>query len=443
MNKKKNRKSSSSSFSDYRDGLLVFGLLLVIAIIREVFSALVSAITNVLHFPHNIAVLIAIIVLILFISVVFKCWRRSVKKRSKRAKNKSDTPVVSTPPKYLNEVSNVETVEPPPNTPPDGWDPLLFDAADIVLSANMPSTSYLQRRLKLGYARAARLLDQMEEVGLVGPFEGSSPRKILVSKEQWVEMKKKIEPQSDIDDHPEPIKDANHTETAKHTTVILGRALDSYHRAMVSCGDIEDDGRNPRFYEAVGYTVAQGVITAAALQDVFTMSSTEAEGVIALMKKEGYIRDYDGFGTYLANINDDEWFEKANAISNSYKLKGQALDFDKMEGHQFETYCADVLRGNGFSNVRVTQGSGDQGVDILAEKEGVKYAIQCKCYSSDVGNKAVQEVFSGKNFYDCHVAVVLTNQHFTASAQELAQKTGVLLWERETLERFVRTASEQ
>lgn len=108
-------------------------------------------------------------------------------------------------------------------------------------------------------------------------------------------------------------------------------------------------------------------------------------------------------------------------------------NFDYMEGHDFEYFCADILKKNGFSNVEVTQGSGDQGIDILATKDGIKYGIQCKCYSSDIGNKAVQEAFSGKTFYNCHVGAVLTNRYFTASAKELAEKSGVLLWNRDKL----------
>lgn len=107
--------------------------------------------------------------------------------------------------------------------------------------------------------------------------------------------------------------------------------------------------------------------------------------------------------------------------------------YDSMEGHQFEYFCGEVLKKNGYSNVEVTRGSGDQGIDILAVKDGIKYGIQCKCYSSDIGNKAVQEAFAGKTFYGCHVAAVLTNRHFTRSAKELAESNGVLLWDREKL----------
>lgn len=106
---------------------------------------------------------------------------------------------------------------------------------------------------------------------------------------------------------------------------------------------------------------------------------------------------------------------------------------DSMEGHQFEFFCADILTKNGFDNVEVTSGSGDQGIDVIADKDGIKYGIQCKCYSSDIGNKAVQEAFSGKSFYNCHIGVVLTNRYFTRSAIELAQKNGIILWDRNKL----------
>ena len=70
-----------------------------------------------------------------------------------------------------------------------GFDELIDAAAEVVVETGQASVSMLQRRLKLGYARAARLVDQLEEKGIVGPFEGSKPRQLLVTKEQWREMK--------------------------------------------------------------------------------------------------------------------------------------------------------------------------------------------------------------------------------------------------------------
>jgi S-DNA-T family DNA segregation ATPase FtsK/SpoIIIE len=67
-------------------------------------------------------------------------------------------------------------------------DELFSDAVEIVLEMGQASVSMLQRRLKLGYSRAARLVDQMEDRGIVGPFEGSKPRQLLVNRAQWDEM---------------------------------------------------------------------------------------------------------------------------------------------------------------------------------------------------------------------------------------------------------------
>lgn|GEM_PF-6187463 len=99
-----------------------------------------------------------------------------------------------------------------------------------------------------------------------------------------------------------------------------------------------------------------------------------------------------------------------------------------MTGYEYENLCAAYLRRNGFLNVKVTKESGDQGIDVTATKAGKKYGIQCKLYSSAVGNAAVQQAYSGARYYDCDVAAVMTNQTFTKSAQQLAAKTNVELW---------------
>ena len=109
-------------------------------------------------------------------------------------------------------------------------------------------------------------------------------------------------------------------------------------------------------------------------------------------------------------------------------------DIDLMEGHEFEYYCAELLRRAGFLEVEVTRGSGDYGVDILAELGGVTYAVQCKRYDGLVGVKAVQEVYAGRDYYDRMVGVVMTNQYFTRPAVEVAQKLKILLWDRDYLE---------
>lgn len=108
--------------------------------------------------------------------------------------------------------------------------------------------------------------------------------------------------------------------------------------------------------------------------------------------------------------------------------------YDEMEGTDFEYYCAELLRKRGFLDVTVTKASGDFGIDILAEKEGVTYGIQCKCYQEPVGVKAVQEVYAGRDYYDCMVGVVMTNQYFTEPAVAAAKKLKIMLWDRDYIE---------
>ncbi|WP_312641575.1 DNA translocase FtsK [Hydrogenoanaerobacterium sp.] len=78
----------------------------------------------------------------------------------------------------------------------DAEDEMLAKAIEVVVEIGQASTSLLQRKLKLGYARAARIIDDMEERGIVGPFEGSKPRAVLITRQQWVEMRMNSEEQT-------------------------------------------------------------------------------------------------------------------------------------------------------------------------------------------------------------------------------------------------------
>ena len=71
----------------------------------------------------------------------------------------------------------------------DDTDPLLMEAIDVVVETGQASTSFIQRRFKVGYARAGRIIDQMEERGIISGFQGSKPREVLMSKERWEELK--------------------------------------------------------------------------------------------------------------------------------------------------------------------------------------------------------------------------------------------------------------
>jgi restriction system protein len=103
------------------------------------------------------------------------------------------------------------------------------------------------------------------------------------------------------------------------------------------------------------------------------------------------------------------------------------LSFDAVTSPlDFERWCAQVLGQNGWRTT-VTKASGDQGADVLAEKDEQTVVLQCKLYTGAVGNKAVQEAFSAQRHYATRRSAVVTNAQFTKSAQELARTTKVLL----------------
>ena len=120
-------------------------------------------------------------------------------------------------------------------------------------------------------------------------------------------------------------------------------------------------------------------------------------------------------------------------LHRKYTLK----QLDKMDGHQFEYACADILKANGYKHVKVTRSSGDFGVDVIAEKDKVRYAIQCKRYNHKLDNTPIQEVVGGLAYYQCDKGAVMTNQYFTEPAKQLAQVNDIELLDRDTLSHMV------
>jgi len=96
--------------------------------------------------------------------------------------------------------SKATAADPEPNQDELDGDEMLPAAVDVILETGQASVSMLQRRLKLGYSRAARIVDEMEEKGIVGPFQGSKPRAILITKEQWQAMRNGAKLQMGFDD---------------------------------------------------------------------------------------------------------------------------------------------------------------------------------------------------------------------------------------------------
>lgn len=131
-----------------------------------------------------------------------------------------------------------------------------------------------------------------------------------------------------------------------------------------------------------------------------------------------------------------ESFERKLTKEVYKKVEYTIDDVDLMTGFEFEDFVGKLFEKMGFS-VQVTKSSGDQGVDVLAEKNGNRIGIQAKCYSNTVGNKAVQEIVAGVTFYNCDKGIVVTNNWFTNSAIELAKANNIVLWDRNMLKQKI------
>lgn len=208
------------------------------------------------------------------------------------------------------------------------------------------------------------------------------------------------------------------------------------------------------FIQAGWLAINKGKLLTSDIQNSFRIGFSRAEQIVKQLEECHVIGPCQSYGSgcrktlmtrnqfeYLLNNYHGFFLDSSHVLPNQNQIINNNTnnnnDYDNMEGHQFEHYCAELLKKNNYENVEVTQGSGDHGIDILAEKDGITYAIQCKCYSSNIGNAAVQQAYTGKGFYHKDIAVVLTNRYFTSQAKEEAQALGVKLWDRDRLNKLI------
>ncbi len=129
-------------------------------------------------------------------------------------------------------------------------------------------------------------------------------------------------------------------------------------------------------------------------------------------------------GTYIAT----QWIELPASLEAERLAKsvGSTKDVDSLDPLEYEKYCAALVEKAGWK-CKTTPATGDQGADVLATKGGKTLVLQCKKYSANVGNSAVQEAVSAKLHFRATHAAVVTNAGFTRSAKQLANTTQVLL----------------
>ena len=106
---------------------------------------------------------------------------------------------------------------------------------------------------------------------------------------------------------------------------------------------------------------------------------------------------------------------------------------EDMTGYEYEKYCADLFRYFSLT-AKATKKSGDFGADVIAEKDGIKIAVQCKKWNGSVGFDAVKEVYTAKAIYKADYAFVITNSYFSQAAKRASGNLGVILIRHPDLE---------
>lgn len=139
-----------------------------------------------------------------------------------------------------------------------------------------------------------------------------------------------------------------------------------------------------------------------------------------------YDRPYARGRAYATNHFND--FE---SVDDERFANDEVIDIDKMDGGTFEHFCADLLRVNGWTDVRVTPASGDHGIDITAEKDDIKWGFQCKRWGdTKVDAIAIGQTYKGKALYECDMVAVITTSTLTAQAEGEAKQLGIKVWGR-------------
>jgi HJR/Mrr/RecB family endonuclease len=147
------------------------------------------------------------------------------------------------------------------------------------------------------------------------------------------------------------------------------------------------------------------------------------------------------YNLVLDKINDFKDFDEMNYFEQSLLNQSKEIsnkkdidihDVDFMTGSEFEYFIFNLFKSFGYQTF-LTKGSGDQGIDVLVEKNRIKIGIQTKCYSGAVSNKAIQEVVAGMKYYKVDKGMVITNNIFTQSAMDLAKVNDIIVWDRSIL----------
>lgn len=259
----------------------------------------------------------------------------------------------------------------------------------------------------IGYNKACRFIDQLEADEIIGPQYDSKPREVyrtFVPNDYYENIELK------------PVDPLSKTNTVSSNYIF------TIHTPMKNIDYIYEWLRdNPNTLEEVSKQ----------LKDLITINDYQINYAIDTLLKNNAIF----YHNHVLEVTDNFYFrfeyepnEEYEILSSIYNTSNYQEFKSIKTGIEFEYFLADLLKKNGYET-ELTPKSNDYGADIIATRDNIKYAIQCKFYSKPIGINAVQEVLGALQYYKCNVAIVATNNTYTNNALELAQKSNVILWD--------------
>jgi HJR/Mrr/RecB family endonuclease len=167
-------------------------------------------------------------------------------------------------------------------------------------------------------------------------------------------------------------------------------------------------------------------------------------GLIALLVRLGALWDRGALAVVLASaalvtgvILTSLLRSITRPLAEARRIRRLGLaEIDEMDGTEFEEYVCRLLEHRGFQ-AALTGGSDDRGVDIVAEREAIRCAVQVKRHWGMISRHAVSDAVGGMRHYDCNAAMVVTNSYFTESAVALAESNDCALVDREVLQEWM------
>ena len=141
----------------------------------------------------------------------------------------------------------------------------------------------------------------------------------------------------------------------------------------------------------------------------------------------------------ISQVNYEDAIRQHKQLVDLLKSRRYQLvhtDWRSLRGVPFEDFVAEIFEELGY-DVEKTKASGDQGVDLIVRGKGKVTAVQLKGYGGSVGNKAIQEVYAGKAFYQCNDCLAVTNSHFTSGAIKLARSVGCKLIDGQSIPELI------